>query len=212
MLRFSKHGVLIYLILLAFWGLVFLGGCRKLSPQEERGRRACQYMVKKGLPPSSQHRAEVALSKWENGVLDPQPILVDALLATPKGQNTPLILLVISDEDSDITGMGVREDHHKSGGQTDTIVETYPVYDSHSPSAVSYELVPVKIRNSGEHKDEALWKHYAVSAEPPSPETLPPVLVSVPEPNKVDVSIWVYDRAGHKSGPIALRNIYETQR
>lgn len=34
--------------------------------------------------------------------------------------------------------------------------------------------------------------------------TLPPVWVSKPEPNKLDVWVWVFDKAGNKSEPIKL--------
>jgi hypothetical protein len=30
------------------------------------------------------------------------------------------------------------------------------------------------------------------------------VWISIPEPNKVDVYVYVYDRAGHKSDPLKL--------
>ena len=41
--------------------------------------------------------------------------------------------------------------------------------------------------------------------------TLPPVWVSIPEPNEVDVWIWVYDKAGNKSEPVKLLNFIDKE-
>ena len=71
----------------------------------------------------------------------------------------------------------------------------------------------MKIRTANERKDEKLWQEY-VSEDPlenieeyvPWEERVPPIYISIPEPDKVDVWIWIYDKAGHKSEPVKLLN------
>lgn len=40
-------------------------------------------------------------------------------------------------------------------------------------------------------------------------DTLPPIWVTIPKPGKIDVWIWVYDKAGNKSEPVKLLNFID---
>lgn len=201
----SVHHAVIELVLLCSLGSTLFCGCRKSSPEIDFAIGACRHMLKQGLPLQSKERAKQTLSKWENGFVDPKPVLIDALLITPKGEKKPVLLLAISDEDQDLLGIGIRERYLEPNGSAgDIIEETYPVYSSDPPPVVSHQIVPITIRTTAQRKDRELWKQY-VEAGGLSEEGLPPLWVSVPDPNRVDVWVWLYDRQGHKSEPVQLR-------
>jgi hypothetical protein len=79
--------------------------------------------------------------------------------------------------------------------------------------------VPIRIRDCGQAMDAQQWGDY-VRAEPEEAgdgtfaravywscnwlETLPPIWVSFPERNVVDVYAYAYDKAGHKSTPVRV--------
>ncbi|MBA7676102.1 hypothetical protein ES703_84343 [subsurface metagenome] len=143
--------------------------------------------------------------------MDPVPILIDVRLATPKEKKETMLALAISDEDKDLVGVGVREQHLKTDGTKPKIIEeVYSVFGSCSPVSVSYFAIPIRIRESASDvKDDKLWENYVESGEF-APEAMPPLLVSVPDHNRVDVWVWLYDRAGHKSETVRLRNRIST--
>ena len=79
----------------------------------------------------------------------------------------------------------------------------------------------VYIRN-GNTKDEEQWKEYEKKskdqlmnefyalkkkANGPFIETLPDIWISIPEPNKINVNLYIYDKKGNVSNPLKLRYI-----
>jgi len=74
-------------------------------------------------------------------------------------------------------------------------------------------IVPVDIRDADQQADKERWHSYmkgeGIDVNIPMSreyweETLPSVLVSVPKPNTIEVNVYLYDRAGHKSEPVKL--------
>lgn len=74
-------------------------------------------------------------------------------------------------------------------------------------------LTPIQIRNVDQHKDSQRWDKYVkgegidindVRLLKYFKETLPTVWISIPEPNAVNVYVYIYDQKGHKSEPIKL--------
>ena len=108
------------------------------------------------------------------------------------------------------------------------IEEDYPIYVAWARTPIfDPTAIPVEVRVQGKQKDERLWRDYMIRALddvvrrqvderltdykrlklPPDKEMLdamPPVYMSVPEPNKVRVVVSVYDRAGNESEGIEL--------
>jgi len=182
-------------------------------------------------PISVKKRAEVAMAKWRNGVLDATPILVSASLIKFQGLTKIDLALTVFDEDRDTVGFGIREEYIDFVETPKILEEQYPVYLHCLPLVVAdVHLVPTNIRTAYQKRDKKLWKDYLsldyekaykeylqgrepydVNMYPENfwEETLPPVLISIPEPNKVDVWVWVYDKAGNKSDPVKLLNFTE---
>lgn len=164
--------------------------------------------------PTAGERAQLALSMHKNGVVDPQPILIAAGAAYSDDFKRDTVLIQQYDEEKDIVGIGIREERQGTDHAKDVLVEEYPVFTYYSSAGIlQYRSVPIQFRRSGERKNEQQWQDFlegkgfdqsfASDAER-FWKTLPPVYVSVPEPNKVDVFVYVYDRGGHKSNPVRL--------
>lgn len=162
-------------------------------------------------------RIELAISLRQNGVVDSQPILLSADIIDDAdlggGQVGFAIALAFYDEDEDVVGCVIREERAAPDGSRQALVEKYPVlmyYPTDGPLQVRY--VPIQVRTSDQQKDDQQWKEYTetdrrgkISARGGMEyflETLPPVYVSVPEPNHTDVLMYLYDQAGHESDPV----------
>ena len=74
-------------------------------------------------------------------------------------------------------------------------------------------FIPVSLRTEAQIKNVAEWEKYVVDdninfdalSKTPLHETLPTIWLSIPEPNVLDVSLSLYDRAGNESEPISLK-------
>jgi len=168
-----------------------------------------------------EQRVELALSKWQNGRLDSEPILLSAALGKPVGRETGRLSFYTFDEDKDIVGFGIVEEYTDSNGSRTTLTEEYETTEKRQyprDEAVQSFIVRVEIRDAGQRKDEQRWNEY-LEAKPddvdargdlaPAGETLPampPIWISIPEPNHVDVRIYTYDQQGHKSQPFRVVN------
>jgi hypothetical protein len=163
--------------------------------------------------PGVQQRAKLALSKWRNQTVDPEPILFWAVLGQPV-EHPAVLWLSFFDEDMDVIGFGIEEHYVDANGIRQLLLEEYPVFAYRHLFVVDAPgLVPVDIREAGQQADIERWRSYikgeGIDVNIPMSreywkETLPSVLVSVPEPNTVDVNVYLYDRAGHKSGQVKL--------
>jgi hypothetical protein len=124
------------------------------------------------------------------------------------------LLLDALDEDKDVVGFGIREEYTDVNGLKTVLTEEYPAFAHQMGSEVlPLRLCPVQIRDAGQRKNEQRWGEYVkgegIDVSNPRAtelwrETFAPVWVSNPEPNKVDVYVYVYDKAGHKSDPLKL--------
>lgn len=184
-------------------------GCKRsktLSAMERDAADECRRLSMRGLPNESSERAKFAQARWENGTLDAEPILIDAMLTIPKGEEKPVIVLALSDEEEDVLGIVISEQHSESAeAKTYRIQEQYPIYTGTGPFAVSHEIIPVTIRTARERKDDVLWRDY-VQRNTFAPERLPPIWVSMPAPN-VRVQVSIYDVGGRMSAPVDLREV-----
>jgi hypothetical protein len=209
-------------------------GCRKNSSKAE-DFDSVVYVLSEAMknpifPLDAKKRAESALSKWKNGTMDREPVLIFACVTQAYGTEEIDLALEIYDEDEDVLGFVIREEYTKTKV---SIEESYPVY-THCTSFDVADLhrVVVQIRDENQRKDETQWGKYTstsleelVKAHIENDqfsanslrsgqfweETLPPVWVSIPEPNKADVWIYIYDKAGHKSEPVKLFNWLDDQ-
>ena len=163
---------------------------------------------------AADQRAQLALSKWRNGVVDREPILLTVILTRAVGRRVPDAVVFAYDEDKDLLGLGVME-RYKDGTERS---EEYSVYVHADPTRIVCNgSIPVYLRDEGQQKDESRWEEYVRGDKIDKwsmghtggkyyRDTLPPVYVSLPDPNKVDVLMYLYDRQGNKSTPIELIN------
>jgi hypothetical protein len=185
-----------------------ISGCRR-DPVVEWLEYDKEKAKAKGHPDIEQ-RCVLCLSKWQNRTLDPEPILVTApLVRTATESGRWYLSLEAFDEDKDTVGVGIREEYTDVNGLKTGLTEEYAAFVHQMMSEVMRLLIcPVQIRDADQRKDAQRWDQYVkgegIHASRPLSavrwrETLPPVWVSVPEPNRVDVYVYVYDQAGHKS-------------
>jgi hypothetical protein len=163
-----------------------------------------------GKIPGANERAKLALSRWQDQDVNPEPILLWTIIA----RSNNAIALEFYDEDMDVTGLGIEERYIDADGITQKLVEEYAVFTHIRWSDVWYfKIVPVYTRDTNQRLDKEKWNNYinGEGIDPNTPmlreywkETLPPVWVSIPEPGKVDVYVYVYDRAGHKLAPVKM--------
>ena len=163
-----------------------------------------------------EQRIEVALSRWKNGHLDSDPYLLAAEMGKAIGSGNIHLVFFTYDEDKDIDGIGIIEEYIDPNGLNTTLTEEYETtgnrqYPEHEEVQL-FGLMP-KIRDAGQRKDEQLWFEYLQGKSgkvdvgqglAPTEETMPAVWISIPEPNHVDLKMYVYDQQGHKSEAIRV--------
>lgn len=145
--------------------------------------------------------ARKAINGWNNGILDPCPILIYSGFLKSDDKDYFSLTLVMSDEDADIAGISVREVHMQADGKELVIQEEYPVFMRSSIG--HHQLVRFTKREHGERKDYDSWNTYVQNAtwgENPTPD----VWIALPSSGQIDVKILIYDRAGLKSEPVPL--------
>jgi hypothetical protein len=87
-------------------------------------------------------------------------------------------------------------------------------WQEYNASLESSESIPnnlLKIPNREPNKVGSWLKQWKVYLDVESMKPIPNIYVSIPEPNNVDVWIWVYDRTGHKSEPVRLLNFLKEE-
>jgi hypothetical protein len=176
----------------------------------------------------AKERVEEAMAKYCNKILDPEPILIVATLGKYTGIDRVYLHLLVFDECEDLAGFVVREERHGPSGAPFVFEERYPVLTHLQPPGVADVLsIPVHIRDEHQRKDEERWVDYCDMPLPAhagesirsekvprgSPvsgarweDTLPPVWISIPEPNNMVVSLYVYDKGGYRSNQVRLLN------
>jgi len=160
--------------------------------------------------PGARERAKLALSRWQDQDINPEPILLWAGVARPNNA----IALDFFDEDMDVIGFGTEERYIDANGIRQKLVEEYAAFTHIQWGDVwPLKIVPVHTRDINQRLDKEKWNNYikGEGIDPNTPmsqeywtETLPPVWISIPEPNKIDVHVYVYDRTGLKSEPVEM--------
>jgi len=207
---FQKSVSLKYLILLcslfliiSFLGIVFV----RLLLFKKRAHKlhlaTYKAFLAGDLDPEHQARVAESFEKYMNKTLDPEPILMMAVLSPVIHEHYAYLTVQVSDEDRDLEGIGIIEDRLSVDGNSVNIKEHYPIYFHQEADAVGLHTFSVKIREPNETKDEHFWDLYVRTGEFPV-RTTPKLVISLPEPNKVDVRIYVYDKRGNKSNSLRL--------
>jgi hypothetical protein len=124
------------------------------------------------------------------------------------------------DRTTDVLGIGVKEEWSDPNGTRVVLKEQYPVYTHRSMNSPYHLMnVPVRVRKVGQRKDEKLWADYVAmdyekllkDTVPAGSfaeilqlwqDTLPAIRVSLPSPEKLSVSVYVYDKAEHESNAV----------
>ena len=213
----SKTNALVFSLIVSVFSMTTVSGCKKDSSQSEGSDPVVNVLNRVVnnhiLPIHVKNRAESAISKWKNRIVDSKPILICAGLEKPYGIDKKILALIIFDEDRDIVGFIITEKYLEPDGEKTELQEDYPAYvHDENIAAVDAYWFKVQIRDKKQQKDEKLWKEYEdtnleeLTKENVREDTLPPIWISIPEPNKVDVWVSVYDKAGHKSEPVKLLN------
>ena len=219
-LIFKSLSVIVFIILVVF--LYYSTDCRTreefitVDTMNILTKRVEALRPKMGKAVDVYHeRAEVALAKWQNKVVDPEPILIYALLERPSGLEQVFLRFMTFDEDLDLAGFGINEHHTCADGSTKEFMEQYPVFVNRPGFfyGADIHIIPIHIRDADQHKPEQKWQEYLdgegidlnrMKSGEYWRNTLPEIWISIPEPNDVEVEVYIYDRAGHKSQPVKL--------
>jgi len=230
-MKIMKKLLLVKILLLVSFLILTTSGCDKRKANSDDVLVDLRGLVNNsGDSVYMRQRGQLAISKWQDGVMDPVPFIIDTIMMTRSdedGGGTTLVM-VIYDEDADHLGFVVEEEYVGSNGVITTqLVEKYPVFTHLSYSKVvgskevGFKFFPVLVRNENQRKPEKPWLKYINTPLQQQKDeykertkkkwtwrqTLPPVWVSIPDPNKVNVHVRVYDRAGHLSERVSL--VYE---
>lgn len=223
---------------------IMLGGCKKekVDLQEMVDQTLHDTLAslakKTDLPSDIINHAKTALTKLENGSLDTEPILLMAAIGISDLNNQPQVDIIYFDENNDLRGLRIKEHYIDSNGLMTILEEDYPVFVNrlNTPTTNS-EYFTIHFRDKNQCKDEHLWLEYVnrnldelirLNIDKRQSDTLdthlknlpfektPPIYISIPDPNKVQVEISVYDREGNESDSIELHvglsmEIYENQ-
>ncbi len=179
-------------------------------------------------------RAQKAIANYTNSTIEPEPLLLCASpLIELVGSKRNELRITVIDEDNDIIGFVLKEESREANGAINILEEDYPVF-VHSPglAPVNHYPIPFFTRMNEQRKDEKIWFDYlAMDFDAKMDQiklphssgdwlsdkieyyervyelwekTLPPVWISIPDPNTLNVWIYVYDKAGHKSNSVRL--------
>ncbi len=220
----NKH-LLVKILLFVSFLILTTSGCDKRKARSDPVLDYLRWIVSKsGDRVNMRQRAQLAMSKWQDGVTDPEPFLIDVAMrgANVEDGGRMSLVLIIYDEDADYIGCVVEEEYVDSNGVTTTLVEKYPVFTHVDRGEVHFRFVPVLLRDKNQRKPDEQWQKYVSTPLQQLQkeykkrlkkthwswrDSLPQVWVSIPEPNKVYVRLRAYDRAGHQSEQMNL--VYE---
>ena len=212
------------LFLLAFLAAIACG-CARHPADEESGLGAedppgMRYLKeRRSSDPCSywERTRQLALAQWQSRALDPKPLLLYAHLGRPVQREQVRLGLLFFDEDKNVLGIGVKEQYLDGSGFRRELREEYPVF-AHLVwrEVLNSPNIHVSIRDAGQQKDPQAWAAYS-EAEGIDEErvrksqsyyraTLPPIWISAPDPNRVNVYVYVYDRDGHRSEEVEVEN------
>ena len=77
--------------------------------------------------------------------------------------NQPTLLLTCLDEDEDLRGLRITEEHMDSNGTRVVLEEDYPVYVAWARTPIlATAAFSVELRGDGQRKDEELWTDYVI--------------------------------------------------
>jgi hypothetical protein len=214
------YGAPILLALLAFSSV----GCDRVSEDDDKTREHDVKSLREVLqaswvPADAKERTQEVLKIYESGAREEKPIVILALLhewATP----TPYhyLRLWVFDQRKDRLGIGVKEEWSDPNGSRIVLEEQYPVCAQLPTETYQVVSVPAQIRSVGQRKDEKLWADWVAmdfdklvektlpSGSPTQiyqlwKDMVPALWVSLPS-EKGSVSVYVYDKAGHKSNAV----------
>ena len=178
--------------------------------------RIRRYAVEASVPPDVRQRAEAVVARIDNGVHDPEPILVRATLFQG---NLAVLTLDAFDEDEDILGIRIKEEHVGSDNQHEVLEEVYPVYIRFfSPGESLPPWIYIEIRDKDQRKDMQAWEDYLVDTvdwliakyiqkgERRKTGFMPTVWISAPASADTHVYAAVYDRRGNQSDYVQVEN------
>jgi hypothetical protein len=181
--------------------IISLVGCSDRKDERPSiAMQACERILrKKEFSPSAKAIAKQTLAQWQNDVLDPVPVLMDAQYTYTKTGELYLDLYM-SDEDFDVSGIIVSEIHKNSGKPDIAFEEKYPVFADYSAGLP--EQLRIYIRTFPElRKSEEKWNFYVQKGN--YIEGYPPIKVSISSPH-ITVSLSIYDEKGHVSNAAPL--------
>lgn len=168
-------------------------------------RRMCLVLSKNTLlNEETRLIAQNASEKWQNDRLDPEPHLLVAWYSEAEDGYWSLDLK-FSDEDFDLSGLGVSEIHHTADGDKQVIEERYPIFETRPFTRGA--RVRFKERAGDQRIDIEAWALFA-ETKGTRPDEYPVIWISLPENKGRDVKVWLYDRKGHESNRLPLKKPY----
>jgi hypothetical protein len=207
----DKLAIILVLIVSIF--ITFLThGCRKEKDiRRVSVENACRAILNyPEAPKRTQKIAKKVLEGWNNKVLDPEPVLIHpGCLHDPNCyKDYSVMVLLMSDEEFDIAGFGVREFHEGSDSNMIVIEEEYYIFPEHRIGHV--QLIRFQERKTiSQRKDNKDWQDYNNSGTNRlmiyRRREYPVVWISLPNPPTVKVEIWIFDYAGNKSEPVPFK-------
>ena len=190
-------------------------------------------------------RAQQAIANYTNSTIEPEPYLLYArILEDAPGPERNELDVAVLDEDKDLLGFGVKEELKDPDGNVHILEEEYPAFVHYQGLAtVNVYTIPFFTRTNEQRKNEKIWADYVEMDFDTKMEqiklpnssrgwfadmeeynirlyelwekSLPPIWISIPDPNKLTVWVYVYDKAGHKSNSVKLvkyTDLKETKR
>src|SRR3990172_5041161 len=96
-----------YSVSIVLFSIIATLACRPGSTaQEDPNADVVAGLTNFRAPDSAaEQRAQLALSKWQNGVIDREPILLAAVLGKAQGARVPDMVVFAYDEDKDLLGL-----------------------------------------------------------------------------------------------------------
>jgi hypothetical protein len=182
------------------------GGCKEKSNKFDVGAFFQRVKIQFKNFIDVTKNIETATSKYENNQVDQAPVILWAFLLNYLRDGLGSLDIECYDEDKDLVGIGIKERYLDLNGKETTLIEEYPVMvrlkSQTFPIGISLR---VKIRNSDQRKSEQNWNDYIEKEGNnkldfiTSRMNFPDIWISLPDANKTEVEMYIYDKKGNRS-------------
>jgi hypothetical protein len=154
----KKGHLIVLLIWISLLSFLFIG-CKKSSEIYDANMVYLNHRFMN--TPDENDRFQLAIKKYQNKTLDPEPILLLGWIREDRASEIKHLVLGVYDEDCDIQGFMLKEETLDPNGTVNILEEEYPVFVHYPLLLISSSyMIPISVRNYNQRKNDKEWRDY----------------------------------------------------